>query len=811
MAQVDTEMLKKIDKLGMSERIARLRKLYFDSKLGLGSERITAVTEVYDEVKDEPLDIQRAKMLERVAERIPTVIWQDQWLVGGCKHFRGVYPHLDWDSAYLNELREGREITFGGPLQKGLISEADLPKILEAAEFWQGKSVVQKVRKQIREIMGDWFDNMVEAGTQYSDCLPQFLAVPQFDKVVRVGLNGIMKEAEDRIQSWQDSLESDVSKLHFWQAVIIACKAAIRLGKRYAQRAREMADTEPDAERRAALRRVAETCEWVPGNPARTLQEALQSMVIVYLAIYLETGTACPTGWGRVDNFLYPYFKGDLEEGRLTLQEALDLLCEFLEYNVRIEQMPEISWRDYLQQRLLTSIALGGPDKDGNDTSNELSYLFLHAAGLMRFPEPHLVIRWHKGVDHDGTPHWLMAKALETNYNVGGGVPQFQNSDHIVKYFTDRGVSLEPARLWVSHGCSQTDPDDQRTSMSPTYMNMPLGVDLALHNGIASKTGKRLSPPIKDPRECKTFDEFYDLVCKHTEHMIRMHLWHENLVAMLDSMYYRQPLESALGPGCLEKGQDFACGGLTHYRLWYKKDRGGVPAADSVTAVKKLVYDEKKLTMDELLEAVDSNFAGERGEEIRQMCLRAPKYGNEDAEADQMLCRLAKFYAGVTQSVNNIFGYPYAVTRNGQGWHYMAGKKLAALPNGRKSGEILPDGSLSPMQGMDKKGPTAVLNSALAADFKEGMAAIMTMQFPGSLAASPKTREKMITLLKSFFERGGSYLQFNLLDAKALKDAKLHPENYRDLVVRVGGYSAFFVTLSPEIQDEIIARTQQPI
>ncbi len=815
MTQVDMEMLKRIDELGMSERVVRLRKLYFDSKVGLASERMTAIMEVYDEVKDEPLEIQRAKMLERIVERVPCVIWQDQRLVGGCKYYRGAYPHCDYDGTYLQTLLEEYKkeggITFGGPVETGFISKEDLPRILEAADFWQGRSVVDKLRGQTREFIGDWFDNLVEAGTYRYDSGPQCFHVPQYDKLLRLGYSGIIKEAEDRIQSWLDNQESEIGKLHFWQAVVIACKAAIRLGKRYSQRARQMADAELDPERRAALLRVAETCEWVPGNPARTFQEALQSMIISHQATYLSSPLWIPPGWGRVDDFLYPYFKRDLEEGRLTLQEAVDLVCEFMVYMIRLERMVEISTRDYSQKGDSGNVSLGGPDKDGNDMSNELSYLFLHARGLTAFPEPHVSIRWHKGLDGNGTPHWLMAKALETNCKVGGGVPQFQNSDHIVKYFTDRGVALEPARLWAGHGCSQATPDDQRFSTLPVYLNLALGVDLALHNGIASKPGKRLTPPIKDPRECKTFNEFYDLFCKHTEHMMRRQLWYDNLKQTCDSMYWPMPLHSALGPGCVEKGRDFQRGGLNHYRICYKIDRGIVPAADSFTAIKKLIYDEKRLTMDELIEALDSNFAGERGEKIRQLCLSAPKYGNEDAEADQMVCLVGKFSAGVIQSVKNIFGYPYAINRNGQAWHFSVGKKLAALPTGRKAGTPLPDGSLSPMHGMDKKGPTAVLNSALAADFKEALGGVMTMQFPGSLAASPQNRDKLITLVESFFERGGTYLQFNLVNAEALKDAKLHPENYRDLVVRVGGYSAFFVMLSPEIQDEIIARTQHTI
>jgi formate C-acetyltransferase len=222
------------------------------------------------------------------------------------------------------------------------------------------------------------------------------------------------------------------------------------------------------------------------------------------------------------------------------------------------------------------------------------------------------------------------------------------------------------------------------------------------------------------------------------------------------------------------------------------------------------VFEEKKLSMEELIDALDNDFDGEQGEEIRQMCLAAPKYGNDIDEADEMLRDVAKFTGHVIMGEKNMFGYPYVVNRNGQAWHFMAGKRLAALPNGRKRGEPLADGSLSPMQGMDTNGPTALLNSALKADFKgESLAAVMTLSLPAGLVQSDEIREKVIDLTEAYLGHDGLYIQYNILDKNALLEAKKHPERYRDLLVRVGGYSAYFVQLSPEIQDEIIRRTEQ--
>ena len=482
-------------------------------------------------------------------------------------------------------------------------------------------------------------------------------------------------------------------------------------------------------------------------------------------------------------------------------------MADFLTYSARQEWVRSMSWRDFTQKGLLSSIGLGGTDEDGNDASNELTALILHVMGLVKYAEPHLALGWHKG-----TPDWLVAKALETNWKAGGGVPQFQNCDHFVDLMVRHGVSLKNARNWVSHGCSQIEPADQITSMQSHFINIALTVDLALHNGVASKTGKRLGPKTGDPRTFTTFEQFYQAWQTQVVHLMNMQFLVSETAERVRRDHYRQPLASALLPGCIEKGMDYAIGGLPHYRMVYIRDRAFIPTGDSLTAMKKLVYEEKKLTMAELLEAIDTDFAGERGEEIRQLCLAAPKYGNDIDEADFMVRDVAKFSGGIILNRKNIWGYNYAVSRNGQAWHYMAGKKLAALPNGRKAGEPLADGSLSATQGMDRQGPTALLNSALKAGFQEqAAAAILTVKFPAPLLATGEMRDKVAALTEGFLADGGTYVQYNILDAAMLRDAKVHPERYRDLVVRVGGYSAYFVNLSPEIQDELIRRTEHSL
>ncbi|MBI4331661.1 MAG: hypothetical protein HY673_10315 [Chloroflexi bacterium] len=807
--KVDRRLLDKIDRLELSQRAARLREQYFHCKPAIAGERARLAMESWKETESEPIDVRCAKLLKGVLEGMPVVIFREQMLAGSeTKYFRGANPTCDYDGSYLIPLLKEvqGQVSLGGPVERGVISQEDYATLREAINYWKGKTPADRVREAAAAAMGSWYDDLVEAGGAHGVGRAVSASFLNHEKLVNGGLGSIIAEAERRIQEWLEHKEDDVDKLYFWQGAIIALQAAITLARRYSKVARDMAAVEEDPQWRAELEEIAEVCQWVPENPARSFREALQSIVLFRLAVKMQTGNEVAAGLGLVDQYLYPYFTRDLDQGRLSLEKAADLVSDLFLFLNRQETVRDIVYRDTNQKGNSSNIGLGGPNRQGEDASNELTYLILHVRGLVKYIEPHLAIRWHKE-----TPTWLMRKALQTNLHLGGGVPQFQNTEHIIRYFTERGIPLENARYWQPAGCSRALPWDWTAHLGSSQINVALYVDLALHDGKASKTGKQLGVHTGDPRQFATFDEFHNAFKKQCEYVTRRQLWHARLTHRVSSDMYRMPLKSVLMPGCLEKGRDCAVGGLSHYDCWVIKDRGIIPAADSLTATKRLVYKEKRVSMGELLEALDSNFEGERGEAIRQLCLAAPKYGNDLDEADLMVRDAAKFSADVVKSEKNTFGGPYVINRNGQAWHYMAGKKLAALPNGRRKAEPLADGSLSATQGMDGNGPTALLNSALKADFKEADASVLTVKFPAPLLRGIELRDKVAGLTESFFKRGGSYIQYNILDAESLREARRHPEKYRDLIVRVGGYSAYFVNLSPEVQEELIQRTEHSL
>ncbi|MDP2932489.1 MAG: pyruvate formate lyase family protein, partial [Chloroflexota bacterium] len=685
MARLDEGLLSSIDSLSLSDRLKSFKEMFFSCQLGVASERITLAMESWQETEGEPLDIRSAKKLAKIAGGIPVVIHLGELLVGShTKYYRGADPHCDFDGAYMEALMAEGGITLGGPMWRGSVTPEDWQAIDRARKFFKGKTCVEQQMAKVDAATGGWYDDAVEAGAIMRETKwAQWLDRPNFARVFATGLRGIIGEATERIKQ-SDNRESDAEKLHFWQAVTIAGNAVITLAHRYARRAGEMASTEADPNRRTELEEIARTLEWVPENPPRSFQEACQTIVFLHLSLFLENGVAPPMGLGLIDQLLYPYFKKDIAEGRLTVEKAADLIGGLLIYLARQERVAAIDWREYIQKGPFANVTLAGLTRDGQDASSEMTYLILHMAGLMKLAEPHIPVRWHRGI-----PRQIMLKAIETNIRAGGGVPQFQNSEHIVKYMVARGVTLENARDWGGGGCSQATPADEGCQMIPQVFNVALAVDLALHNGVSSTTGKRIGPETGDPTTFDTFDRFYAAFKKQCEFIMRKAMAADRIAFAVQAQSWRRPLASALLPGCMEKGKDFAAGGLPSYRMWFQKDRGLIPAADSLMAIKKLVFDDKKVAMTELVQTLDANFDGRRGEEIRQMCLAVPKYGNDIVEVDELLKDVAKFTAGVIFSEKNIFGYPYAINRNGQGWHFSVGKKMGALPCGRKAGEPL--------------------------------------------------------------------------------------------------------------------------
>ncbi|MBI2910095.1 MAG: hypothetical protein HYX92_20835 [Chloroflexi bacterium] len=800
------ELRKQIDALHLSPRLQQLRAKYFQEFPQACAQRLKFAMEAWKETEGEPIEIRSAKKLKRILEGMPIVIHEGEILAGGqSRFFRGCAPFIDWYSDYFEKVTDGHKVTFGSPAEVGTIADEDMQICREAMAYFRKHTPAEAARKVAREMWGDWYEEAVElrAITPQYDEEPHLPGVPLWEKVLQKGMAGIIRDVGCARDRFRESNDFDPDKLYFWDAVVIACQAVVSFAHRHGAAARDLASRTFDPERRGQLEDIAAACDWTPENPPRTFFEAVQALRLTHVALLLENSRKGPD-IGRLDQLLYPFFMGDLREGRLTLERAIDILGDFITYLARLQLIKELKGAETYQATMINHITLSGVGRDGVDASNELTYLLLHVLSLLKYAEPHATVRLS-----DQTPRWLLDKALETNRKVNG-IPMYVNDEHVINYLHDRGVALEEARDWGLVGCSQPVASPQR-HYSVLQTNTATPLDLALHNGVSPLNGKKLGCGTGDPRTFKTFEEMYAAYKKQYEFVFRRFFRLTRLMHLAEVPRFRMPLRSALDFASVENGQSHLAGGCGIYPNWHVKDRALVDVADSLTAIRRLVFEEKKLSMAELLDALDSNFAGERGEEIRQMCLAAPKYGNDIDEVDLMVRDVAKFSAGVIFSERNVFGQPYSINRNGVSWHYGAGKGIGALPNGRYSRAPLVDGSLSPMGGMDRNGPTAVLNSALKADYKESFVAILNQKFPLTLVKNDEAIEKIGALTRTFIRNGGLHIQYNFVDRDVLLDAKVHPERYKDLVVRVAGYSAYFVNLTPEVQDEIINRTEQCI
>ncbi|MBI2859788.1 MAG: hypothetical protein HYX90_12030 [Chloroflexi bacterium] len=813
LQSVDEGLLARIDAVQLSPRLSKERVDFFEHELEVTADRSVLAMESWRKTEGEALDVRWAKLVQKWAERLPIVIFDNQLIAGnGTKLFRGADPWVEYEAPNLVEVMEsGKKEIRQSAARLSKCADEEWEAVEEAVNFFLADSPVQAIFNAVRGLYGDWADDFEKArGFQLPGRINNVAPIPQWDKLLSRGLCDVIGRAEAGIEKVRSGAEPDAKKAWFWQATIICCRAVIEYARRYARLARDMSSVTADPVRKKELENIAESCERVPEFPARTLHEASQSRIIFGIAMNWCRPNVVADESGRLDQYLYPFLIADLQNRKVTVEEAADLVGTLLSNVSRRDGIKSKPRGQQAQGTLISNVVLGGLTQQGAEASNELTYLVLHMAGLLRYAEPHYTMRVS-----EKTPKWVMMKALETNRKVGGGQPQFMSDQRIIDHFVRLGESLEDARDWMAHACMNPVAGGTRGSRiqmrNAGHPNMPLLVDLALHDGVSVITGKRVGAPTGDPRSFKSFNDLWEAYRRQVEFMVPRLNVIVYSAQRVDEEKSRFPLWSILAPGCLEKGQDFLTGGLWSYRTWEWKDRGHVDVADSLMAIKKLVFDDKKLTMAEMVDALDSNFAGERGEEIRRMCLAAPKFGNGIEEADRLVRDSGKLIGDLVQGLKNPFGGPYCNTRDGLSWHYFGGKGVGALPNGRRSAEPLNDGSLSPMRGMDKKGVTGVLRSALVAGFEECTAAVLNQKFPTTLMQSTQSMEKLVDLTKTFLTSGGSHIQYNMLDRQTLLDAKKHPELYKDLVVRVAGYSAYWVHLTPEIQDDVISRTEQAL
>ena len=793
----------------MNQRVKKLKEGLRVDRYPISCEKARLITESFKQTEGEPQIIRRAKALADVLDRMTIFIEDGELIVGNASSKpMGVEVDFDygiWSREEIDWLKE----------EGYTISEEDEAEIISMNEYWETRTLVGRSGqifdderlwpfRQTGVALPPWKSRTEGSGGGYAQggmgLGPGFLLFGvDFAKVLSSGFNGIMIEAEEELRNVRITSADSVKKVDFLKSVIIASEAIIRLANRFADQAAEMAAKGKDAKRKKELERIAETCHWVPANPARTFYEALQSFWFTFLMINPSTTAAA----GRFDQYMYPFYKKDKDEGRITDEEAVELLqC------LRIKDMQLNRTSGKINRQKNAGMAkwhnwtIGGVTPDGKDATNGLSYLILEAAKRCQTPHHTITVRVH-----EGTPEALMLKALEV-VKTGIGMPAFVGDKSYIEYLLNQGVPIKVARDYIMTGCIDVNIVGQSRIASYDMFIVALVFDIFMHNGVDQNTGKQVGIKTGDLESFETFDDLMNAFKEQLAYFMSISAECNNIHLQVNAELFPDPVRSSLMVDAIKEGKDILDRTLPLENAAVLNAVGMINVADSLAAIKKLVFDGKTVTMKELKAALEANWQGDGHAEIRKMCLAAPKYGNDDDYADSIARDLYQFWADTAVTFDTIFGGKHKPTGISISAQWPGGALTGATPDGRYAGECLADGTMSPMRGRDIHGPTAVIKSAVKIDQVPYQATLLNMKFHPSALQTREDMRKLSSLIRTYFSLGGKHIQFNVVSKETLVDAQRHPENYRDLIVRVAGYSAYFVQLGAVIQDEIIGRME---
>ena len=757
-------------------------------------ERARLITQSYKETEGEPMVLRRAKALAYILDNMTIWIGKNERIVGNFASTPDsiiTYPELFW--RWLDKSIEKE--------YKTLLSDAEREELHEIHKYWKNLGVHGQERELLpEEILPYWrYDNhgvflWLHGGRT---------GVPNYEKLFKVGLNGIIKEAEDRLKG----ISSDpniylngreyLEQKNFLDAAIITMKAAIRWGQRYAEKASQLAIEEKDEKRKHELEEIAEISNWIPGNPPRTFYEALQCYYFTLLLTKVIDLQAPGTG-DRFDQILYPFYRKDKEEGRITREQAQELVeFVFLKQSEFGDLVPPM-----MEALTLRVSTIGGVTPEGDDATNEMTYIAMDAKDAMGLAQPALAVRIH-----NKTPKAFMYRIVKSLRTIAG-VYSFFNDNFYMQHLTSLGLPIEDARNYAIEGCMRWIIPGKAMGMRALGGNfaLPKCLEYALNQGIDKFSGKQWGLPTADPR---TFTSIEDLIQAYlnqvkffTEKLVAIY----NLVDTLDEQYLPQPFLSALMDGCIEHGRD--CRVYKYFAKTIIQPVGQITVANSIAAMKRLIFDDKVVSMNELLDALKNNWEGK--EDLRRKFMEAPKFGNDDDYVDLIARDIVQRSTDVVNSFKNIYGGHFMCDGTGGSSYFRYSGLTGATPDGRKDRDVFNDGTISPAIGTDVKGPSAVLKSVGKIDHVRTFTQLFNQKFMPQFL-SDENRDVFVAYLKTWLGLGIHHIQFNVIDKDILVDAKKHPEKYPRLVVRVAGFSAYFIDLAPGVQDQIIARTEHPL
>ncbi|MBO7667901.1 MAG: glycyl radical protein, partial [Firmicutes bacterium] len=665
--------------------------------------------------------------------------------------------------------------------------------------YWRGRAIRDHIMDQMTP---EWKD-CYEAGI-YTEFMEQrspghTVADGKIYKKGLLDFKADIKAVMDTLDYVHDLEAYD--KAEELKAMDIACDAVMIWAKRYAEKAREMAETAPEP-RKSELIKIAENCEWVPAHAPRTFYEALQMYFFIHLGVITELNTwdaYCP---GKLDQHLYPFYKAEVEAGTLTREQAKEYLESWW---VKFNNQPAppkvgITLKESATYTDFCNINIGGVKPDGTDGVNDVSYLLLEVIEDMRILQPSTNVQISAK-----NPDKFIVEAGRV-IREGMGFPSVFNTDAIIKELMRQGKSLEDARQGGTSGCVEVGAFGKEAYILTGYFNTVKVLEITLHNGVDPMTGKKIGLETGDPREFKSMDDLMAAFEKQISYFIDVDIRGNNVIEVLYAEQMPAPFLSVITDDCIKEAKDYNCGGA-RYNSRYIQFVGLGSITDCFSSIKKHVFDDKTMTMDHMLEVLDADFNG--FEKERQIFLnKTPKYGNDDDQADDLIMGMFEIIYKLVNGRPTPIGGTYRVEMLPTTCHVYFGSVLGATPDGRKAGVALSEG-ISPVQGADKKGPTAVIKSAAKLDQLRTGGALLNQKLTPSILKGEDGLEHLKDLIRAYFRMDGHHIQFNVVDSNILRDAQTVPENYNDLIVRVAGYSDYFTNLTEELQNEIILRTEQ--
>jgi pyruvate formate-lyase/glycerol dehydratase family glycyl radical enzyme len=768
-------------------------------------ERARLLTASFKETEGLPTPIRRAKAFEKIVTEIPIYIDDDQLLVGdfGSRPMAAEWLpeyYVDW---VIPDLKSEQF------LQR--VRKKDVKTMKEIHDYWKDRAFKPALMRYLGDEKTKELYEMCDRGAWVYSFFQELEGdkswySPDFEKAIQKGLSGILSEVEEELRATRIWDEVSRDKRYFLQAMAIALRAGIQYGRRYASLARELTAL-AEGNRKAELQRIADICEWVPEKPARNFHEALQTMWFCQVLMYFDAGAgADATAPGRVDQYFYPYYKSDIEEGRLTREEAIQLLeCLRVKMSAGRRFRAASSHKVMSGEAMFLNCTLGGQTPDGEDATNELSYLWIEAAMRTRTPHPTLSVRYHENL----SPIFAMKAAELTR--LGLGYPAWFGDKTYIEYWLRRGVTLEEARGYTLAGCVLPVMPHQTAATMPIIMNMPKILELTLSNGVDPATNKQFGPKTGKFEDFNTYEELYRSFQEQVNLLVGRSTKGLNEARLFRSAILPQVFASCLFDDCIKRGQSTIGGGSRYQQgSMYVLPVGLIDVADSLAAIKKCVYEEAIISKQQLMEGLGVNFEGK--EDLHRLLRAAPKYGNGNEYVDSIVADLYDWLTRMTNGMDACYGATYECAPHSISFQGPCGSHVGALPSGRQAGRAVADGGVSPSQGMDVSGPTAVIKSASRINQVAIFGTLFNMKFSPSALKTKEDLFKFLSLIKTYLvDLGGEHIQFNVVDRKTLLDAQKHPDRYRNLLVRVAGYSALWVELDPQIQAEIIARSENEL